>query len=116
MWYYATSHFPQLDINYCDAKGKSSLMYACENANKEVFNDLLRQNANIRAKDKRGRNLLYCAIESADLEFFKVLLEKIRKKKLDKEFLENKDNYLGSERLVQWLTGSVCQVQISVYT
>ena len=92
-------HFPSLDINYKDGKGKSCLIYAAENANKDIFQDLeVKRKADLRVKDKRGRNILFAAMESCDYEFFKHVTSRLQHHGILNELMKEKDIYVGSER------------------
>jgi len=66
----------KVDINAKDRDGRTPLLLASVNAEKEIVDALLAKGADIKAKDKDGRTALHAAIQMTQTEIATVLIEK----------------------------------------
>lgn len=62
------------NINVQDLNGFTPLMYACENGNIELANELINRKAEINIKNKEEKIALFIAIENNNLELVNLLL------------------------------------------
>lgn len=63
------------DVNYQDSEGWSLLFELVKSHQNHNLKIALTLNANVNLRDKKGRNALYWAIESKNMEAIRILLE-----------------------------------------